>query len=623
VKGSQAILPEARFRRAVSCREGKRKGELRVNPNPLMLLQKAQALDRAGKALEASAAYREFLERKPKHADAWADYAGQLLRLSKLEEAEKACAVALAIDPRQLSARINLGCVLRRRDRPDEAESQFRSVLAVDPYRMDAQLFLAECLFDKRDLVNLRTVLEEAKQSGLMDVKYSVLNSHHAELWVRLSSALFERQEWGEAETACRAALQIDPRNFWAKSNLGSIWMAQGHLEEAAGMFRQLLVDRPRENDVRLLLITCLTQKGDLGLADREIAEIIQQNPHDFGVHKKMTGTYYSFGRWAEYRAEIERFRRVAPDCAQLDYALSRVDLLLGNMPEGWERFEARLQVPGDQRPQRTFEQSAWRGEPFAGKTLLLWAEQGLGDTLMFVRYVPRVKALGGRVIVEVQSALSEVAATCSGADLVIPKGAPLPPFELQASLMSLPWVFRTDLSTIPAEIPYLDVPEEVPNREAILERLTLAQPNTRIGLVWAGSPGHARDDERSLPATALAPLAALPGVVWFSFQLGRKEVPPLPNLLSLGPFLKNFSDTAYALSGMDLVITVDTSVAHLAGAMGIPTLLLLAFQPDFRWLLEREDSPWYPTMRLYRQSAYGDWEPVLRQLVADLMADA
>ena len=194
-----------------------------------------------------------------------------------------------------------------------------------------------------------------------------------------------------------------------------------------------------------------------------------------------------------------------------------------------------------------------------------------------------------------------------------------MPPFDLQASLLSLPWIFRTDLSSIPAMVPYLNVPEEIPNRKALLERLAGTQGYTRIGLVWAGRPEHGRDFERSLPASALAPLAALSEVAWFSFQLGRPEVPALPNLFSLAPFLSDFSDTAYALSGMDLLITVDTSVAHLAGALGIPTLLLLPFQPDFRWMLRREDSPWYPTLRLYRQPAYGDWESVIRQVVSDL----
>ena len=595
-----------------------------MNPNHQKLLKRAQVLELSGKTLEASVAYRAFLDREPKHADAWADYAGQLLKLGQPEEAQKACDAALVIDPHQLGARINLGVILMRQDRLAEAEGQFRSALNVDPHRMDAQLFLAECLLNKRDLVNVQKILDRANQPGAMTGPYSMLQSHHAQLWANFSSALFETRKFNEAEVACNTALQIDPGNLLAKSNLGSIWMAQGHLKRAEDLFRRLITDHPRDEEVRLLLITCLARNSDLSPAEPEIAKLLKEVPTSFLVHKSIAGTYFSHGRWTAYKAEIARYRQIDPTSAYLDFEQSLVDLLLGDLSMGWARYEARFKIPRElQQNERTFAQPAWNGGSFAGRTLLLWVEQGFGDTLMFVRYLPNVKALGGRVILETWPALMDVAATCPGADVIIPMGASPPPFDLQASLLSLPWLFQTDLGSIPAEVPYLDVPAEVPHRQALLERLDLARDSTRIGLVWAGSPGHVRDEERSLPATLFAPLAALTGVVWFSFQLGRREVPPLPNLISLAPFLENFSDTAYALSGMDLLITVDTAVAHLAGALGIPTLLLLPFQPDFRWLLERDDSPWYPSLRLYRQPAYGDWESVIRQVVADLTADA
>jgi len=215
------------------------------------------------------------------------------------------------------------------------------------------------------------------------------------------------------------------------------------------------------------------------------------------------------------------------------------------------------------------------------------------------------------------------VAATCPGVDQVIPYGEPLPPFDLQASLMSLPAILGTTLEGIPAAIPYLDVPAQVPNREPIARILAATHGLPRLGLVWAGNASNPYDPLRSIPAAALAPLAALPGVAWHSFQPGLATPPPFERIIPLGPLLSTFSDTAYALSAMDLVVTVDTAVAHLAGALGIPTFLLLPFQPDFRWLQERDDSPWYPTLRLYRQPAYGNWEPVIQQVVADLTQES
>ena len=594
-----------------------------MHPNHLYLLKKAQSLDRMGDHAGAAETYRSFLVQEPQHTDAWSDFAGQLLALGQFKEAQKACETALTADPMNSSLRINLGAALLRQNLLEEAEAHLRTVLKTDPRRMDAQLFLAECLLDKRDLVSVKKVLDEANRPGAMSGRYVALQPHHAQLWANMSLTLFEAQHYGEAEKACHAALQHDSCNLLARSNLGSIWMAQGRLDEAEGWFRRLVTDHPGDETTRLLLITCLARKGDLANLEEEIRNVILQDPNSENVHKSVTGTYYNLGRWAEFKAEIDRFRKVNPSSAYLDFEQSFMDLLFGNMPQGWERYEARLKVTGELRlKERAFAESAWWGEPFAGKTLLLWAEQGLGDALMFMRYLPLVKALGGRVILETWPALIEVSETCQGADLVIPRGAPCPPFDLQASLLSLPWIFRTDLASIPADVPYLDVPDEIPNRDALLERLALAQGGTRIGLVWAGSPGHVRDVDRSVSASSLSPLAALPGVTWYSFQLGRRELPPLPNLISLAPFLKNFSDTAYALSGMDLLITVDTAMAHLAGAMGIPTLLLLPFQPDFRWLLERDDSPWYPSLRLYRQPAYGDWESVIQQVVSDLTQD-
>ena len=422
---------------------------------------------------------------------------------------------------------------------------------------------------------------------------------------------------------ACEDALAMEPGNMRARTTLASVQMAEGQLDEAEAAFRALMAAHPGQMDPRLLLITCLTWKGDLARADVQMAEAVRRAPGDLVVHRSITGAYYSHGRWAAYQAEIARYRRENPAMGDyLDFSLSFAELIQGNLPEGLRHYEARLKVPAELHPQRTFSQPSWDGSPFAGKTLLLWAEQGLGDTLMFLRYLPMVKALGGHVVLETQRALVDLAATCDGPDLVLARGVPLPPFDLHASLMSLPFLFGTDLDTIPAEVPYLRVPEDVSHRVDILELFAHTEGTTRIGLVWAGAPGHPRDQERSIPAERLAPLAALDGVSWFSFQVGGQAPPSLPGLIPLSPLLGSFSDTAFALGGMDLLITVDTSMVHLGGAMGIPTFVLLAFSPDYRWFTEREDSPWYPTLRLYRQPAYGDWDGVVRRVVADLTGE-
>lgn len=357
---------------------------------------------------------------------------------------------------------------------------------------------------------------------------------------------------------------------------------------------------------------------------DPELARLdllLRKRPDDPKLHAARTARCIRLGDWRGLRSEIEwSLHRLKPE--QAAYDRSYLSLLFGEMPEGWDRYEARYLIPGLVRPKRSFAQPTWDGSPFAGRTLLLHAEQGFGDTLMFVRYAPRVKALGGRVCLLAQRELADLVATCAGLDAVIPEGAPLPEFDLQLPLPSLPRVFRTTLGTVPGDVPYLEAPPQVPNREAILEALAPSAGRRRIACAWSGNPGHRRDRDRSIPPKVFAQLGALPETDWFAFQPEARSLPPLPGLRNLGPHLKTFSDTAFALKQMDLVVTVDTALAHLAGALALPVRLLVHFQPDFRWLLDRDDSPWYPRTRIYRQPQPGQWEPVLQAVRGDLLAE-
>lgn len=574
--------------------------------------------------------YAAFLALEPKHPGVWADYAGQLVQLGRSEDAIDACHTALGLDPLCLSARNNLGCILMWREQLEEAEQQFRTVLTADRKRLDARLNLAECLLKKNDLPGTREALDGADSAALVDPAHAHLVIRHATQWANLGTALLGLHELNSAEDACSRAIHLEPTNFVAKVNLGAILMARGALDDAEACFRRLISQFPDRVPARLLLVDCLARKGAYSLCDQEISEVRALAPRDFQAHTSITATCFSHGRWDSFRAEVARYRTLNVQThsgldpqTYLDFEEGFMDLLFGDMEKGWRRYEARLLLPREIRPKRTFAQPSWTGASFHGKTLLVWAEQGLGDTLMFLRYLPIVRALGGRVILEVQPALRALITANRVADLVIPRGAPLPRFDLQASLLSLPWIFRTVPSSIPSEVPYLVIPPSSAPSTGLADCLTRSTGEKHIGLVWAGNQGHVRDHERSLLPEALAPLAAIPHVKWFSFQLGHAALPPLPNIISLAPYLKDFADTGHALQGMDLLITVDTSVAHLAGALGIPTFLLVSYQPDFRWLLDREDSPWYPSLRLYRQPAYGDWESVIRRVAVDLIQEA
>ena len=366
-----------------------------------------------------------------------------------------------------------------------------------------------------------------------------------------------------------------------------------------------------------------LRKAGRFKEAEHACREALVADPQDAVAANVLGQVLIQRADWEGLHQEMER--RVAQSFQGVEalWEKSNVTLLFGDLPQGWAEYEARWLIPGLIGPERQFVEPRWDGESFAGKTLLLHWEQGQGDTLMFLRYAPMAKARGGQVLVAVQPSVAGVTATCQGVDGVIPHGAPLPPFDLQLPMMSLPAVFKTTLDSIPAEIPYLDVPDSVPNQAALAQALGTGTAATRVGLVWAGSRTNTYDAERSISAEDLKPLADIPGVTWYSLQPGLTGQAPFPGIVALGPHLSSFSDTAYALSALDLVITVDTAVAHLAGALGIPTLLLVACLPDWRWLMGREDSPWYPSLRIYRQPVHGDWRTVIQQVLADLTAES
>jgi hypothetical protein len=268
--------------------------------------------------------------------------------------------------------------------------------------------------------------------------------------------------------------------------------------------------------------------------------------------------------------------------------------------------------------------QHEWDGGQLAGRTILLHAEQGFGDTLQFIRYLPLVQERGRQIVLECQPELRRLLQSNMPDMSIVSRGHALPPFDVQCPLMSLPRIFATDLTNIPPSVPHLEA-----NADDIAvwrNRLAEHTAPAKVGLVWAGNPDHANDRNRSVELASLAPLAEVPGVRFFSLQKGEavsetNKLTTNMDLTDTAAELMDFADTAALIANLDLIITVDTAVAHLAGAMGRPVWTLLPFVPDWRWLLNREDSPWYPTMRLFRQPTIGDWEAVFRRVAEELAA--
>jgi hypothetical protein len=309
------------------------------------------------------------------------------------------------------------------------------------------------------------------------------------------------------------------------------------------------------------------------------------------------------------------------PDFARARFVAGVTHLTLGNFAAGWRGYEARWGVGALASQRRNFAAPQWRGaEALAGKTILLHAEQGFGDAIQFMRYAPLVAARGADVVLEVRRELMRLAASLPGVATTVAYGDALPPFDRHCPLLSLPLAFATHEATIPAGIPYLQPVGD----DIAAWRARLPQRRPLIGLCWSGEHMYDNDLNRSVPLATLAPLLDVPGVQFVSLQRDLRDEDALhlarrSELVSIGQQFTDFADTAAAIAALDLVISVDTAVAHLAGALGKPLFLLLPLAADFRWLRERSDSPWYPTARLFRQPRFGDWASVVAAVRAEV----
>jgi tetratricopeptide (TPR) repeat protein len=444
------------------------------------------------------------------------------------------------------------------------------------------------------------------------------LKPDSAELHCHLARTLYQAGALQSAAELYRRALVLDPKKHEIYNDLGLVLTDLGNFAAALEVFRRSLINNPRSAKTIAGLGRLFERKGDLISAAEAYRDAIKLDPRLLAAYVDLGFVLYGLGELAEASDCFARLRKLQPDSAEATVNLGLIHLLQGNLGAGWAEYESRWKVGvGDDRK---FLQRRWKGEPLDGERILLYAEQGLGDTMQFVRYVPLVAERGGDVVLEVQPALHDLLARADGASRVIRRGDTLPEFLWQCPLMSLPLALGTELNTIPARIPYV-VPD-ASRVEAWRERL---QDNTRrIGLAWAGNPGHPRDRLRSIALEQLVPLLNVAGTTFYSLQFGSgaeqiKQLPPGLRLVDLGDELKDFANVAAIVANLDLVISIDSAVAHLAGALGKPVWILLNKGCDWRWFLEREDSPWYPTARLFRQTTPGGWQEVVKRIEQEL----
>ncbi len=528
-----------------------------------------------GRVEQSEATLRAVLSAQPRHADAL-----HLLAIIGYQRGNPHGAIpllrrAVMIEPRFALAWNTLGECYRTIGQAHEALASYRRAIEQDPSLAGAHSNLALVLVESG-----QTDAGIAAARAAISVDPRLVTAHGV-----LASALSRRGQHEDALATLLRAAEIEPTSAMVQNNLGTIYEAMDRLPEAANAYRRAVELDPR-----------------LAVACNNYINVVRQ-----------------LNRWQEALDWADHALRADPNFLPARWNYGLLQLTLGDYANGWPNYERRFSGT-DQRHPPALTGRPWApGDDLTGKTLLLYAEQGFGDGFQAARYVPIIAQRVGRVVLLCHREQARLFERLPGVSAVVTTVEQLPPYDRFAAMMSLPLMCGTpSLEAIPKAFPYLSPPPDVSDRWRA--RLS-ATPGPKVGLIWAGAAKP--DPLRTVPFDQLAPLLAVPGVHWYGLQFG----PPAADLagagvpvVDLSPDLTDFAETAAAMEQLDLVITIDSAVCHLAGALGRPTWTLLPFSPDFRWLLDRADSPWYPSMQLFRQAERKRWGPVIERVAAELL---
>jgi len=528
----------------------------------------------------------------------------------RMAEVERLCLQILALDVRHPNGLYLLGMAGFKSGRFEMAERMIRRAIAVNPQQAFYHSNLGNTLKALGKLDEAIPCFERALQ----------IDPNHSEACYNLGNTFLAQKNFDQAAAAFKRALKIRPDYVDALCNLGSVYRQQKKLDEAIECFRQALILSPEHADLNCNLGDALHAQGKVDEAIVYYRRTLELNPNHHKACNCLCNAHFDKGDLKQSVAWCERALAIVPDYADARMNLCLLQLLQGDYADGWRNYETRWKV----YTPRTSSQPLWLGAPLNGARVLLHAEQGLGDSIQFLRYVPLVQAAGGRVMLDLPARLHRLAASLPGVLAMVDTGQPLPFFDCHCPLMSLPLALGTTLETVPARVPYLAAPAEALNAAAALP---WPASGLKVGLAWSGNPDHPKNHFRSVPLDLLETLLDLNGVHFFSLQMGPAAADlaarNLP-ITDLAPVTGDMADTAAQMAHLDLIVTIDTSMAHLAGALARPVWVLLGHSPDWRWLLDREDSPWYPTARLFRQPINGDWTSVIervRQALVELVA--
>jgi tetratricopeptide (TPR) repeat protein len=574
-------------------------------------------LHQEGQTRQAEALYRAILASPSVHAASSYCLGHLCITQGRLEEAVAAFRRTIAIQNDHADAMAGLGAALSSLGRPAEAVEAYRCAIIVKPDFALAYSNLGKALLD---LGQFDEAIAACRQA-------IALQPNYAFAYANLGAALFEHKRWAEAVSACRRAIALQPDSVLSHANLGAALFRLGAFDEALAACREAVALRPGG---ALIWATLGGVFAELGAPEEAVAacqKAIALMPALPVAHYNLSNAYKAMLRLPEAAASGRQAIALQPDNAHYHFLLGHILLTQGDFDAGWAEYDWRWKLQHFSWLHDTygaFAQPQWSGEDLTGKTILIYTEQGLGDIILFARYLPLLVQRAGHVVVAANPRVQQLLDGIAGID-VVPVPEPLPPFDVHCPLLTLPRIFGTRLDSIPADVPYLRA--DPARTESWRGRLGPTPAALRVGIVWAGNPATDRDRFRSPGLASLAPLFDVPGVQFVVLQVGpgRQDIAsaPLPShVIDVGEELADFSDTAAVMAGLDLVISSCTAPLHLAGALGRPSWGMIPFVPYYPWLTDRSDSPWYPTMRLYRQDKLGaDWAGVVGRIAADLTA--
>ena len=574
-------------------------------------LHKALELRHQGRLREAEELCDALLAVEPGHGDALHLSAILKHQQGRLVDALRFVSAALRAQPGSADVLTNHGAILDALERHEEALASFDRVLTMRAG--DAILH-----FNRGNALKGLQRHEEALASydRALALAPGLAPAHYNR---GSMLAALDRNE--EALASLDKALATNPESIPALNNRGAVLVRLRRYDEALAVYDKVLALCPDHADALNNRGAALTELGRCQEALADFAHALRLMPNFVDALYNRGNALLALSRIEEAMRSYAEALALAPEDPDANFNDALARLCIGDFREGWRKYKYRWDRRRNAVPRPVFSRPMWRGEKeLHGKTMLLVAEQGIGDAIQFARYAPLVAALGAKVLLRVQQPLTALLASVPGISRVIADGALLPDFDLYCPLMSLPEAFATEVATIPAGVPYIRPPAE---RLAKWQERLPQNGRLRIGICWAGSSDHMNDRNRSIPLERFATILSVTGVDFVSLQRDLSEAQAAilrqHGVIELGQQFADFSDTAAVVAMLDLVIAVDTSVAHLAGAMAKAVGLLVPFAPDFRWMLERTDTPWYPTMRLFRQSAIGDWDGPLERLRQEL----